>query len=96
MSMFRKPAPIASRVRSLRPFSSLCGSLAHFVALNWKWSPCRKTGVCQPSRMAAASTTAVYSAGRWSVYAISLLAISKMTVAASRSRAAANAWRAVR
>ena len=41
-------------------------------------------------------TAAVYSAGRWSVYAISLLAISKMTVAASRSIAARNACRAVR
>ena len=65
--MFRKPAPIASRVRSRSPSSSAAGSAAHFVALNWKWSPWRKTGVRHPSRSAAARITAVYSAGRWSV-----------------------------
>ena len=67
MSMFRKPAAIASRVRSLMPSISVPGSDVHLVALNWKWSPWRKTGVDQPSRMAAARMTAVYSAGRWSV-----------------------------
>ena len=96
MSMLQKPAAIASRVRSRRPSISAAGSVDHFVALNWKWSPCRKTGPGQRSRMAAARMTAAYSAGRWSVYAISLLAISKMSVPASRSRAAAKAWRAVR
>ena len=84
MSMFRKPALIASRVRSFRPAISASGSSRHLVALNWKWSPCRKTGPCQSDRRAAARITAVYSAGRWSVYAISDLAISNTTAPASR------------
>ena len=96
MSMFRNPAATASLVSCLRPLISSPGSAAHLVALNWKWSPCRKTGPTQPERMAAARMTAVYSAGRWSVYVISDLAISKMTAPASRSSAAAKAWRAVR
>ncbi len=96
MSMFRKPAATASLVSCLSPSSSAPGSAAHLVALNWKWSPCRKTGPTHSDRMAAARMAAVYSAGRWSVYAISDLAISKMTAPASRSSAAANACRAVR
>ena len=48
------------------------------------------------ARMAAARMTAVYSAGRWSVYAISDLAISKITAPASRSSAAAEGLAAVR
>ena len=38
-----------------------------FFGFVWKWSPCRKNGPSQPSRIAAASTTAAYSAGRCSV-----------------------------
>ncbi len=48
MSTFRNPAATASRVRSRSPSSSAGASDAHFVALNWKWSPWRKTGVRQP------------------------------------------------
>ena len=40
------------------------------------------TGPRNPSRSAAASITATYSAGRWSVYAISERAISRMNAPA--------------
>ena len=47
--------------------SSGFGSAANFFALTWKWSPWMKTGPACPSRIAAPSMTAAYSAGRWSV-----------------------------
>ena len=48
------------------------------MAEAWKWSPWMKSGPEKPSLSAAASMTATYSWGRWLVYCISLLAISKM------------------
>ena len=45
----------------------MTGSTANFLALTWKWSPWMNTGPRNPSRSAAASITATYSAGRWSV-----------------------------
>ena len=53
------------------------------------------SGPVQPSRNAAATTTNVYSAGRWPVYEISERAISQMTAPASSFFRARNSARAV-
>jgi hypothetical protein len=74
---------------------SAAASLFIFFAFVWKWSPWMKTGPSHPSRTAAASTTAEYSAGRWPVYPISLRAISKMKAPASVRRATRKIARAV-
>ena len=52
-------------------------------------------GPRKPSRSAAASTTDTYSAGRWSVYAISDRAISRMNAPAFIAMAVRKMARAV-
>jgi len=47
--------------------TSAAGSTLYFFAFTWKWSPWMKSGPWYPSRNAAASATATYSAGRCSV-----------------------------
>ena len=66
-SMLKKPAWMPSTVNVLTASTSAAGSAAYFFAFIWKWSPWRNSGPRQPSRRAAAMTTNVYSAGRWSV-----------------------------
>ena len=67
MSIWRKPAGIASSISASIALTSLSAFSFIFFGFVWKWSPWMKKGPCHPSRIAAASTTAAYSAGRCSV-----------------------------
>src|SRR2546426_5797457 len=73
--------------------SSDAASAAYFLAFTCTWSPWMKSGPAKPSRSAAAVITATYSAGRWSVYPISLRAIAKTRAPTSAGRAAGNTAR---
>lgn len=63
MSILKKLAATCSRITSDRRWISAAESLAKLPAFTWSWSAWRKSGPRDPSRMAAARTPAVYSAG---------------------------------
>ena len=67
MSIWKKPAGIASSMSASIAPISCSGACFIFFGFVWKWSPWRKNGPVHSSRIAAASMTAAYSAGRCSV-----------------------------
>ena len=67
MSIWKNPAGIASSISASIAAISVAELSRIFFGLVWKWSPCRKKGPSHSSRIAAASMTAAYSAGRCSV-----------------------------